>query len=93
MDGPYGLSDEEALERAPSRYSLKGPQVEPEAAYWTFSGVRFEVIDVDDLPANTIPAFRSSSQALELDFSELERLQELRTNAAVERALSNRGPR
>lgn len=83
MEEPYGVSDAESTGGAGTRYSLVGPQVEPEAAYWTFSGVRFEVIDVDDLPASTLPVFRSDAQSLEYDFFELERLQAQRANGPI----------
>lgn len=43
-----GKEEQEAL-----RYSLTGPQVEPEAGYWTWEGHRIRVVEVDRLRGKT----------------------------------------
>ncbi|HEY0013250.1 MAG TPA: hypothetical protein VGB79_10425 [Allosphingosinicella sp.] len=61
-------------------YSLVGPQVEPEAGYWTYAGKRIEVVQVDGIPDDTIEPFDKSRGALEADLLELSYLAANRAN-------------
>jgi hypothetical protein len=67
-----------AIDYSLQRYRLVGPQVEPEAGYWTYAGKRIEVVQVDAIPDDTIDRFDKSREALEADLEELAYLGENR---------------
>ncbi len=53
------------------RYKLVGPQVEPEAGYWSFAGKRIEVFQVDAIPDRTIAEFNGEKAVLDEELQEL----------------------
>jgi hypothetical protein len=56
--------------------ALKGPQVEPEAAHWTYDGYRIRVVDIhtDHPTGSTVPSYETNSVQLEYEIQELEYL-------------------
>lgn len=80
------MSDKEEQEAQDIDYSLQpyrlvGPQVEPEAGYWTYAGKRIEVVQVDAIPDRRIDEFDGSKAALEADLQELAYLADNRRNS------------
>jgi hypothetical protein len=52
------------------RYALRGPQVEPESAHWTYDGYRIRVADVhsNHPTGNVVPSYDDIPAILDYEF-------------------------
>jgi hypothetical protein len=64
-------------------YALKGPQIEPESAHWTYDGYRIRVVDIhtDHPTGNVVPEYETDPILLDYEIQELEFLANNRANA------------